>query len=150
MEQMTEGLAIADVINSAANNNTNTNSAGVDMSKGKRVRYFVISAAGIGAAGTIDGRLQSGPNSNFNVVHNLTGTNLTQINANNIISTVEVRADQVTQQNAGDRYVRLQLTGGGNSVTVQAFGLLGDTEQKPASQYNLNSSYIGSTIVCNT
>src|SRR5258707_560830 len=102
MEQMTEGLGIVDVINYAANNNTNTNSGGVSLAKGKRIRYFIFSTNGIGAAGLIDGRLQSSANSNFSPAHNITGTNLTQINANNIISTVEVRADQIQQQNAGD------------------------------------------------
>ena len=152
-EQLSQALAIADVINFTAANNTNLNSIGVDMSQGKRL-LWVIGNAGLGAAGTIDGRLQSSATSTFSVVHNIAGTNLAQIkttsspSGNNLISTVEVRAEYVQQQNNGDRYVRLQLTTGGNVLTgLWANAYLGEAEQKPASQYNLNSSYLQQQVV---
>lgn len=148
MEQMTEGLPFIDVINSTSNNNTNTNSIGVDMSKVKRVRYF-ITPTNVGVGGLIDGRLQSSPNANFNVVHNISGTNFTELNTNNVSTSVEVRADQVTQANAGDRYVRLQFTGSVVAVTAIAWALGGDTEQKPGSQYNLNTTFFVAGTVCN-
>ena len=147
-EQMTQALSIADVINLTNNNNTNTNSTGVDMSKFKRVMYIVEYLSG---AGSIDGRLQSSPNSNFNVVHNLTNTNLTtMVTSNAVLETVEVRSDQVTQQQSGDRYVRLQLTVSGGATNVAAVGLGGNSEQSPSSQYDLNNTFITGRVVCNT
>ncbi len=120
------------------------------MGKFKRLMW-IVAPAGLGAAGTIDGRLQSSANSNFTGVHNITGTNFTQIVGNNLTSTVEVRADQVTQANAGDRYVRLQLTTAGNVLTgVAAVGLGGEAEQKPAGpNYDLNTTYVQQRVVCN-
>ena len=150
MEQLTQGLSIQDVVNITNNNNTNTNSTGIDMSKFKRILY-IIQNLGLGAAGTIDGRLQSAANANFNAnVHNITNSNLTQITANNVLATIEVRADQVQQQNPGDRYVRLQLTGGGNALNFVAIGLGGEAEQKPASQYDLNTTFVAQRVVVNT
>ncbi len=150
-EQLTQKLAYMDVVNSQAVTNASINSAqGIDMSKFKRVIYFVtLSSAG--AAGTLDGRLQSSASATFaSGVHNLTGTNLTQLVANNVCESVEIRADQVANQNAGDRYVRLNLTGGGNAVTVSAIGFGGDAIQEPGSQYNLNTTFLTAGVVCNT
>jgi hypothetical protein len=148
-EQMTQRLAVADVINSQSVTNASVSSIGIDMSKFKRA-LFVIQCGSLGAAGTVDGRLQSAPASNFATVHNLTGTNLTQITANNALATIEVRADQVAGQNAGDQFVRLNLTGGGNAVTVGAIGLGGDGDEKPENARNLNSTYLSQQVVCNT
>jgi hypothetical protein len=151
-EQLTQALSIADVINSQSVNNANLSSVGIDLAKFKRV-LFIIQAASLGAAGTLDGRLQSSANSNFNVVHNITNSNLTQITTattpgNNAVSTIEVRADQVIQQNAGDRYVRLNLTGGGNAITVGAIGLGGESEFKPAkAQGDLSNTYLSQRVV---
>ena len=140
-EQLTQKLAYIDVINSQSVNNTSVSSLGVDMGRVKRLLY-IITPTNVGAAGTIDGRLQSSATSNFATAHNIANSNFTQLTANNVATTVEVRADQVVGGNAGDRYVRLNLTGGGNAVTVTAIGLGGDAEQCPASQYNLNTTYL--------
>jgi hypothetical protein len=149
-EQMTQGLSFADVINSQSINNTSVNSLGVDMSKFKRVLY-VIANGGLGAAGVLQAQLQSCFESNFAAsVHNITQSVITNINTNNVFTTIEVRADQVNQQNQGDRYVRLNITGSGNAITVLAFGIGGEAEQKPASQYNLNTTYLQAGLVVNT
>jgi hypothetical protein len=142
-EQLTQALSVADVINAQSVNNTNVNSIGIDMSKFKRA-LFVIQCASLGAAGTVDGRLQSSANSNFNVVHNVSNSNLTQITANNALATIEVRADQLT---AGDQFVRLQLTGGGNALTVGAMGLGGEAVHKPGNAADLNSTYLSQRVV---
>lgn len=144
---LTEDLSIVDVINLTNNNNTNTNSTGVDMSKVKRLIYFIPFPLG---AGAIDGRLQSAAASNFASPHNMTGTNLTTLNTNGTWTSVEVRSDQVTQQNAGDKFVRLQLTVSGGATNVQALGLGGQSEQRPAKQYDLNSTFVSTRVVCNT
>src|SRR4051812_8817782 len=108
LEQLTQGLSVADVLNSQSVNNTSVASAGNDMSKFRRA-MFIVQAASLGAAGTLDGRLQSAAASNFATPHNIAGTNLTQITTattpgNNAVSTIEVRDDQLQ---AGDRYLRI-------------------------------------------
>ena len=148
LEQLTQGLSIADALNSQSVNNASINSAGIDMSKFRRVMY-VVQAASIGAAGTLDGRLQSASASNFATVHNISGTNLTQINtsttpSNNAVATIEIRDDQVQ---AGDRYVRLQLTGGGNAITVGAIGLGGEGDTKPANLNDVSNTYLSQRVV---
>jgi hypothetical protein len=142
-EQMSQGLSVADVVNTQNVNNTNLNSIGIDMSKFHRA-LFVIQCGSLGAAGTVDGRLQSSANSNFNGVHNIANSNLTQITVNNSLATIEVRADQVQ---AGDQFVRCQLTGGGNSVVVGIIGLGGEAIHKPGSANNLNNTYLSQQVV---
>jgi hypothetical protein len=152
MEQLTQALSLADVINSQSVNNTNANSLGIDLSKFRRV-LFIIQVNTLGAAGTLDGRLQSAPASNFATVHNITNSNLTQITTsttpgNGALATIEVRADQVVSQNAGDRYVRLQLTGGGNAITVGAIGLGGESDWNPGNkQADLSNTYLSQRVV---
>jgi hypothetical protein len=150
-ETLTQGLSVADVVNTQSINNTNLNTIGVNMAVFKRLMY-VVQAGSLGAAGTLDGRLQSCANSNFaSNVHNITSSNFTQITANNALATVEVRADEVAQQNAGDQFVRLQLTGGGNAITVGAIGLAGDAVRKPGGSSvgpnDLNSTYLSQRVV---
>jgi hypothetical protein len=144
LEQLTQGLSVADVLNQQSVNNAAVASIGIDMSKFRRA-MFVVQAASLGAAGTLDGRLQSCAQANFaSAVHNIANSNFTQINANNALATVEVRDDQLT---AGDRYLRLQLTGGGNAITVGAVGLGGEAEEKPAKANDLNSTYLSQRVV---
>jgi hypothetical protein len=148
-EQLTQALSVADVLNSASVNNTNAASSGIDMSKFKRALY-VIQCGSLGAAGTVDGRLQSCSLANFaSNVHNIANSNLTQINTsttpgNNAVATIEVRADQVT---IGDQYVRLQLTGGGNAVTVGAIGLGGEAIHKPGNAADVNNTFLSQRVV---
>ena len=151
-EQMTQALSIADVLNSQSVNNTSVSSAGVDMSKFHRVMY-VIQAPSLGAAGTLDGRLQASAQSNFNVVTNITGTNLTQIltastPGNNAVATIEVRSDEVANLSNSLKYVRLNLTGGGNAITVSAVGLGGISSQGPASQFDVGNTILSQRVVC--
>ena len=143
---MSQRLSVADVLNYQTVTNASVNTLGIDMSKGRRVMY-TVQAPSLGAAGTLDGRLQASALSNFQTITNITGTNLTQITtsttpSNNAIATLEVRADEVAQLGQSLRYVRLQLTGGGNAITVAAVGYLGDAVQHPASQNDLNSTFL--------
>jgi hypothetical protein len=152
-EALSQGLSVCDVINSQSVNNTNVNSIGVNMANFKRV-MFVIQAGSLGSAGTLDGRLQSCALANFaSNVHNIANTNLTQINTtttpgNNALATIEIRADQMVSNNAGDQYVRLQLTGGGNAITVGAIGLGGEAEHKPGYLLNdLSNTYLSQRVL---
>jgi hypothetical protein len=148
LEQLTQGLSVIDVLNSQSVNNAAVSSAvGVDMQKFRRV-LFLIQAGSLGAAGTLDGRLQSSASSTFAAgVHNITNSNLTQILANNAIATIEVSADLVNFYNQGDRYVRLNLTGGGNAITVAAVALGGEGVEKPAKNNDLNTTYLSQRVV---
>ena len=143
LEQLTQGLSLADVINTQSVNNTNATSAGIDMTKFRRV-MFEIQCGSLGSAGTVDANLQSSAQANFNVAHNIASTNITQITQNNARVTIEIRDDQIT---AGDRYLRLRLTGGGNAVTVGATGWGGEAEQKPAKANDLGSNYVVQRLV---
>jgi len=154
-EQLSQYLTLVDVLNYQTVTNASVNSTvGVDMQKFRRV-IFWINVPSTGAAGTLDGRLQSAALSNFATPHNITGTNLTQITqastpGNNGWSSIEVRADQVVAQNPADRYVRANLTGGGNAITVLMLAFGAEAEQSPGNQYALSNSYLSQNVVCNT
>lgn len=143
-ETLTQRQAIADVFNSATtSNNTMNSSQTIDMSKFKRAIYYAYITSV--ASGQVNFQLQSSAQSNFNVAHNIAGTLTANLNASNNSQWVslEVRADQVTSANAGDRYVRLSAQTNGNTTFI-ALGLGADAEQGPASSANLNSTFIAS------
>lgn len=143
-EEMTQKIAIVDVINRVNNDNTNSNSIGVDMSRFRRILYIVQNSGG---TGTINGRLQASANANFNVLTNITGSNLNATNTVNGLQTTEVRADQLP---ANTRYVRLQITGSAAAVNIAAIGLATDANYNPANQFNLNASTVLGQVVTPT
>ncbi len=152
-EAMTQGLSVADVLNTQTVNNASINSLGINMANFKRAMY-IIQLGSLGAGGTLDGRLQSCSLANFaSNVHNIANTNLTQITTattpgNNALATIEIRADQVVSNNAADQFVRLQLTGGGNAITVGAIGLGGEADHKPGNLLNdLNNTYLSQRVL---
>lgn len=148
-ETMTQRLQYADVLAYQTVNNGAAVSLGIDMSKVKRAIYVVNLHNTVAGTGTLDGRLQGSANSNFTGNTNITGTNFTQLTANNTATTVEIRSDQLVSFNSRYRYVRLSVTGATNAVTCSATGLGSDGIQSPASQYNLNTTYLTAGTVCN-
>jgi hypothetical protein len=153
METLTQKISVCDVLNSQSVNNATIQSIGINVANFKRVMY-IIQAASLGAAGTLTGYLQSAAASNFATAHNITNTNLTTINttttpSNNALATIEVRVDQVNQQNPGDQWVRLALVGGGNAITVGAIGLGADSPHKPDNLLggDLNNTYLSQRVV---
>jgi hypothetical protein len=123
-------------------------SGGIDMSKFSRAMYEIQIGA-ITGAGTLDAKLQSCVNANFNAgVHNLTGGAITQITnaAPNTRVTLEVTEDAVQAQNNGDRYVRLQCVVTANNVIYGATGWGGGASQKPASAQD-NTTIVTQRIV---
>lgn len=148
METAKQAIAPIDVVN-FGNTTANFNSAiGIDMSKFKRA-LFVLQIGVMNTAATLDARLQSSAYSSLNTVVNITGTNIAQIAAasnSNTIVLMEVRADQVAQQNAGHRYVRLNCTVGGSSINAGVIGYGLDPVQKPADQY-VNTSIVTQEVV---
>ena len=139
-EQLTQALSLADFIPPAntANSATPNYSTGIDISKFKRVMYEIQIGA-ITGAGTVDAKLQSAAASNFASAHNITGSNITQVTNANTRVTIEVRSDEVQQLNAGDRYVRLAVTIGANSVVFGATGWGGSAEHRPANANDPNT-----------
>jgi len=147
-EQASQGIALMDWIlptNAAAASYNSVN--GIDMSKFKRAMY-VIQTGLFTASGTLDARLQSSPNANFNPAHNIASSNLTQIvnTTPNVMVKMEVRAEYVQQQNPGDRYVRLNTTIGTAAVNYGAIGYGVDSEQKPGNQYE-NTTSVPQSVV---
>ncbi len=141
-EQLTQALSLADFIAPAntASSGTPNYSSGIDVSKFKRVLYEIQIGA-ITGSGTLDAKLQSAAASSFATPHNLTGASITQVtNANpNTRVTIEVRADEVQQQNPGDRYVRLAVTIGTNSVLFGVTGWGAAAEHGPANANDLTT-----------
>jgi hypothetical protein len=143
MEQLTQGLSLADVVNTQSVTNATVTSLGIDMSRFRRV-LFEIQCGSLGVAGTVDANLQSSAQANFNVAHNIASSNITQITQNNARVTIEIRDDQIQ---AGDRYLRLRLVGGGNAVTVGATGWGSEAEFKPGKANDLGTSYVVQRLV---
>lgn len=148
-EQMAQAIADADYIlptNAAAGNYNSATP--IDMSKFKRALYNIVVGA-VSASGTLDARLQSCATSNFaSNVHNVAGTNITQITNSNTIAKIELRSDQLVTQFPGDRYVRLNTTVGTAAINYAAVGQGGESMQGPASQYE--GAIVGQTVICNT
>ncbi len=125
------------------------------MSKFKRALYIISVSSTVAGTGTVDARLQGSANSNFTSNTNISGTNITQITVNNVATTVEIRSDQLTQATpvaqmaaAPYRYVRLHLTAATNAATISVIGLALDPEQSPASQNNLNTTFLTVGTLC--
>lgn len=147
-EPLTQGLSPQDYLPPQTVNNTTVNTNGIDMSKFTRARYEV-QAGVIGASGVLQVIAQSSPLPNFSPAHNLANCSITNINTSNTVVQFEIRGDQIIYQNAGDRYLRLQLVGSGNSLTVGVLGDGGMAPQGPAAQYN-NTTVVTQTVLCST
>lgn len=151
--KFTEEIGVCDVLNYQTVTNQSVNSAyGINMANARRAGFY-IQVDSLGAAGTVDARLQASQYSNFASPVNLSGTNLTQIvttstpSGNNTLSLIEVRADQLAQAGSTLQWVRLNLTGGGNPVTLSAIGFTKETPQRPASQYNA-TNLVNQSVAC--
>lgn len=91
---------------------TKVNGTAVDM-KGWDAVAWIIPHGIFGTNGTLDGLVQSAPDSGFNTVTNVANAALTQIVNANGVAIIEVGRPTA-------RYVRLQLTGQTNGVTAGA------------------------------
>jgi hypothetical protein len=146
-EQLTQALAQVDQImpsNAAAGT---VNSTGIDMSKNRRALY-VLELGAMTASSTVNAVLQSCSASSFaSNVHNMTGgtVNLTTSNANQVV-TFETTDEGVQNQNAGDRYVRLQVIVGTAAANYAVVGVGGEANHKPASLQN-NTTTVSQQLV---
>lgn len=147
-----EKLALADVYAPVANAAGTVTTTGIDLSKGKQAMYEIQIGAITGAA-TLDANLQSAALSNFQTPHNVTNSNIAQItNASpNCRVTLEVNADQIQQQNAGDRYVRLRVVTAVNTIVYGATGWLLEGGQQPMNTVaDLNTTLVPQRLAVNT
>jgi hypothetical protein len=136
-EQLSQALSLAGTeIDPVSQGVGTVTTGGVDLSKFHRV-LFVLQVGSLGAAGTVDAKLQSS-----NLVNgaytDVPASNITQINTggagNNRIVTLEIRGDQVAGlPTANQRFVRLSVTVGGNAVLLSAVALGAEAVEKPAS-----------------
>lgn len=141
LEQMTQGLAILDKIDPVSQGAGTVNGSGVDMSKVQRL-LAVLQTGVLGASATVDAKLQSCPVQGFGAnVHDISGAAIVQLTQaggkSNKVVTIEVRADQVAQQNAGDRYVRLVVTVAVAASLIAAVVYGGEAEFKPGKSQNI-------------
>ncbi len=145
-ETMTQGLSFQDVLNSASANGTVYSVKGVDMSTCKRAIYIIQGSTN---GGGWTAQLVACATANIAATNtNITGATTGSVTGNNQIATLEVRADQVTNLGSTFRYVRLAINTTG-ATTLSAVGIGAQSVQKPASQYNLNSTFIGTQNLSN-
>lgn len=88
------------------------NGAAIDMQGWEGAR-FVIPHGTFGVNSTLDGLVQTAPDSGFNTVTNVTNSNLTQITNANGVAVIDVWRPT-------SRYIRLQLTPAVNAVLIGA------------------------------
>jgi hypothetical protein len=148
-ERMTEGLAVADYIlpTNAAAGTVNT-AKGIDTSKFGRV-FFLIQVGVVASSGTLNCVLQSSASATFaSGVHNMTNGAITQITTSNTMVTVETRPDAVINENAGDRYVRLQCITAVGTVYYGVVGFGGEAIEKPGGKNNiLNTTILSQQLI---
>ena len=124
-ELLTQALHIDTPVHPASTAVGTADTGGIDLQKFKRAT-FVLNVGSVGAAGTVDCKLQeSTDNITFT---DLAGLNvaITQITVSNRVATLEVRADQITK-----RYVRARTTIGGNAVVICVNAIGADASHKP-------------------
>jgi hypothetical protein len=145
-EQLSQALALLGAIDPVSQGAGSVNSPSIDLQKVKRA-LFVLDVGVFGASATVDMKLQVSPdNSVWTDLANVTpatftGAAIAQLVAaggNNRQARLEIRADQLAAitSPAGARYARVVVTVGvaATLICVLCFG--GESEQKPASQYN--------------
>src|SRR5262249_8976932 len=130
-EQLSQALSIAGTeIDPVAQAAGTVTTGGVDMSKFHRA-IFVVMVGSVGAAGTVDAKLQTSPVSNFaSGVADVAGSNITQVTAGNKVVTLEVRADPVP---ARARYARPSAPVGVNAFFLAALAIGGEAAMKPGN-----------------
>lgn len=133
-EQLTQALSIpADPLPpvNRANNATAYTIGPVDMNRFKRVMAIVTTGVLTGSA-NVQAYFQTCSISNGTFA-NISGGNTLTVAANNLTSTLEVRADQL---GSGNRYLQLAVLVNANSAFTSAYVLGGEANYKPASQYD--------------
>lgn len=132
-EQLTEALSIAGFIEPQTLNNSNDVTVGVNMKNFQRA----IGLINVGAnSGSLTARLESSATlgGSYTVI---TGTTITAITTANKQASVEIRADQMPEDQP---FVRLKIIEG-NTANCVCSGLLlgGVSSYSPASQFDPTS-----------
>jgi hypothetical protein len=132
-EQMTQALSVLGKLDpQSLAAGTDTSITNIDMSKFRRL-MFIVEVGSVGAAGTVDFKLQESKTSG-GTYQDISGTAITQITATGKIATVEIRAEQL---DAGYQFVRHSLTIGGNAVLVGVVALGGEAVEKPGKAQDI-------------
>ena len=134
LEQLTEGLSIAAVINPQnLTQNTNVNSGnGIDASKFRRMMAVILVGAG---GGNITAKLQAATTSGGTFT-DVAGSTITAITTTNKQATIEIRDDELqTLVGNGYQWLRLVITEN-NVAATQVAGVLlgGEGDWKPAAK----------------
>jgi hypothetical protein len=130
-EQLSQALSLGAPVFPVSQAVGTVNTGGIDMQEFRRA-IFVINVGSVGAAGTVNALLQESAVSNFATSNNVAGNgtvttaSITQISVSNQQATIEIRAGQLTK-----RYVRCQITIGGNAVLLAAHAIGGEADHKP-------------------
>lgn len=135
--KMSEALALAGVIDPASIAVGTASSAWVPMADFERL-LAVIQTGVLGAAATLDGKLQQATDAAGTGAKDITGKAITQIvkaTGDNVQAMINVRAEELDVNN-GFTHVALVLTvGTANSIAgATLFG--GIAKENPASTYN--------------
>jgi hypothetical protein len=134
LEQLSQGLSIAAVINPQnLTQNTTVNSGnGIDASKFRRMMAIILVGAG---GGNITAKLRAATSSGGTFT-DVTGSTITAITTTNKQATIEIRDDELqTIVGAGYQWLRLDITEN-NVAATQVAGVLlgGEGDWKPASK----------------
>jgi hypothetical protein len=126
-EQLSQALSLGAAVNPVSAAVGTSDSGKIDMQLFRRAIFF-IEVGAVGAAGTVDAKLQE--STDGTTFTDLAGTNvaITQITTANKQASLECRAGQLTK-----RYVRCRLTIGANAVLVACVAVGGECIHKPGS-----------------
>src|SRR5437660_1161797 len=100
-EQLSQALSLGAPINPVSQGVGSANTGGIDMTHFRRA-IFTVEVGAIGAAGTVDAKLQEAADSAFTTPTdvagngNVTTASITQITTSNKQATIEIRAGQCT------------------------------------------------------
>jgi hypothetical protein len=133
-ETLVQRLSVVDKLDPVSQTNATVNMAAVDTLYFGRLMY-VINVGAIGAAGTVDFKLQSCATSGGTYV-DIAGKAITQIIAASKIAKIGVMAEDLGTLATPARFVRGVLTVGVNAVLicVTAYGAVG--RWKPENKFN--------------
>jgi hypothetical protein len=148
-ERVTEGLAVADyILPTNASAGTVNSVKGIDTSKFGRI-FFLIQVGVVASSGTLNVVLQSSASATFaSGVHNMTNGAINQVTASNTMVTIETRPDAVINENAGDRYVRLQCITAVGTVYYGVVGFGAEAVEKPGGKNNiLNTTILSQQLI---
>lgn len=131
-ENITEAIAYRGRL-APVSQSTGTVTVGpVQLGQAKKV-LFAIDVGSVGAAGTVDAKIQASATSGGTYA-DVTGGAITQVTATGVVF-VEVKAETLSNLGVGP-WVRLSITVGTNAVVLEVMIFAAPTDYSPASLLN--------------